>query len=122
MADLLADQLETNVRPIADDGVERYQVDMAVALARGLQLESRIGAALLADDLDDMGAVLGRRPADREEGKAALSRLVAEEPEAHLEDLVRLFARIERRREHLWRPMMLDSASVEFEPLLPDRG
>jgi aminoglycoside phosphotransferase (APT) family kinase protein len=121
MADLLADQLETNVRPIASDAVQRYQVDMAIALAHGLQLESRIGAALLADDLDDMGAVLGRRPADREEGKAALSRLVAEQPEAHLEDLVRLFARIERRREHLWRPMMLDSASVPFEPLLPER-
>jgi len=121
MADLLADQLETNVRPIAVDEVERYQVDMAIALAHGLQLESRIGAALLADDLDDMGAVLGRRPADREEGKAALSRLVAEQPEAHLEELVRLFARIERRREHLWRPMMLDSASVDFEPLLPAR-
>jgi aminoglycoside phosphotransferase (APT) family kinase protein len=119
MADLLADQLETNVRPIAADGVERYQVDMAVALAHGLQLESRIGAQLLADDLDDMGAVLGRRPADREEGKAALSRLVADTPAEHLEELVRLFARMERRREHLWRPMMLDSASVEFEPLLP---
>jgi aminoglycoside phosphotransferase (APT) family kinase protein len=121
MADLLADHLETNVRPIARDEGEHYQVDMAIALSHGLQLESRIGAALLADDLDDMGAVLGQRPADREEGKAALSRLVAEQPEANLEALVRLFARIERRREHLWRPMMLDSASVGFEPLPPER-
>jgi aminoglycoside phosphotransferase (APT) family kinase protein len=119
MADLLAGQLEVNVLPIARDEVARYQVDMAVALAHALQLESRIGSALLSDDLDDMGAVLGRRPASRAEGLAALSRLVEEEPDENLHDLVRMFARIERRREHLWRPMMLDSASVEFEPLLP---
>ncbi len=119
MADLLNGQLEANVLPIADDAVERYQVELAVALSRGLQLESRIGARLLADDLDDMGATLGRRPASRAEGLAELSRLVEKEPEEHLRDLVRLFTRTERRREHLWRPMMLDSASVEFEPLLP---
>lgn len=121
MADLLADHLETNVLPIATEGVERYQVDMGIALAHGLQLETRIGARMLADDLDDIGAVLGRRPTNRDEAMAELSRLVAEEPEKHLEELVRLFARLERRREHLWRPMMLDSASVEFEPLLPKR-
>jgi aminoglycoside phosphotransferase len=119
MADLIADQLETNVATIAHDSVERYQIDMAIALSHGLQLEARIGATLLADDLDDMGALLGRRPADRAEGMAALGRLVDENPEENLHDLVRLFSRLERRREHLWRPMMLDSASVEFEPLLP---
>lgn len=119
MADLLADQLETNVLPIASDDVERYQIDMAVALSHAMQLEARIGAALLADDLDDIGVVLGRRPADRAEGMGELSRLVDEKPDEHLEHLVRMFSRLERRREHLWRPMMLDSASVEFEPLLP---
>jgi hypothetical protein len=118
MADLLANQLEANVLPIAEDSVERYQIELAVALARGVQLESRIGARLLADDLDDMGATLGRRPAARAEGLAELSRLVEENPEEHLHDLVRLFSRTERRREHLWRPMMLDSAAVEFEPIL----
>jgi hypothetical protein len=92
---------------------------MAIALSHGLQLEARIGAPMLAADLDDMGALLGRRPADRADGMAALGRLVDEDPEEHLHDLVRLFSRLERRREHLWRPMMLDSASVEFEPLLP---
>jgi hypothetical protein len=119
LADLLADHLEVNVLPIAQDHVQRYQVDMAVALSHALQREARVGAALLADDLDDMGAVLGRRPADRTEGMAELSRLVDEQPEARLVELLRLFSRLERRREHLWRPMMLDSASVAFEPLLP---
>jgi aminoglycoside phosphotransferase (APT) family kinase protein len=122
MADLLADQLETNVAPIADDAGQRYQVEMAVALAHAMQLDARIGATLLADDLDDIGAVLGRRPADRADGLAALSRLVDEDPQNNIVELVRLFSRLERRREHLWRPMMLDSASVEFEPLLPARN
>jgi aminoglycoside phosphotransferase (APT) family kinase protein len=119
MADLLGDHLGVNVLPIARDAGERYQVDMAVALSHALRLESRIGAQLLADDLDDMGMKLGRRPTNRAEGLAALSRLVEEHPEENLHDLVRLFSRIERRREHLWRPMMLDSASVEFERLIP---
>jgi hypothetical protein len=121
MADLLLNHLQANVLPIASDAVERYQVELAIALSRGVQQETRLGAQLEADDLEDMAAVLGHRPSSRTEGLAELGRLVDEEPEASLHDLVRLFSRIERRREHLWRPMMLDSASVEFEPLVPGR-
>jgi aminoglycoside phosphotransferase (APT) family kinase protein len=119
MADLLSGHLEANVLPMATDAVDRYQVELAIALAHGVQLESRIGAQLLADDLDDMGATLGRRPASREEGLVELSKIIDDGPDRRVEELVRLFSRLERRREHLWRPMMLDSASVEFERILP---
>ncbi len=119
MAELLSSHLEGNVLPIATDPVDRYQVELAIALAHGVQLESRIGDQLLADDLDDMGETLGRRPTNREEGLVELSRIIDDGPEGRIEELVRLFSRLERRREHLWRPMMLDSASGEFERLLP---
>jgi len=76
---------------------------------------------MLKEDLDDMGELLGRRPATREEGYAALSKIVNENPAKHLVDLVKLFARLERRREYIWRPMTLDSAAAPFEPLDPRR-
>jgi aminoglycoside phosphotransferase (APT) family kinase protein len=117
LVDYLTEHLELRCAPIAHDAVERYEVDTAIAVARALQLESRVGARLAADDLDDMGAVLGRRPRDREEGLAQLTALVAAGPEERVEDLVRCFSRVERRREHLWAPLMLAQSSAPFERL-----
>jgi aminoglycoside phosphotransferase (APT) family kinase protein len=122
MADLLVEHLEVNCLKVAQNPVDRHQIKRAIALARGQQLASRVGAALLSDDLDDMHTVLGRRPADREEGMTALSRMVDDGPGEHLAELVRLFTRLERRREFLWKPMMMDSASTPFEPLSPNRS
>jgi aminoglycoside phosphotransferase (APT) family kinase protein len=119
MADFLVDQLETNCVPLARDNVERYQIDIALAVARSVQLGSKVGTALLDDDLDDMGAVLGRRPSTRADGMAELARLVDDAPDAHVVELVQLFSRIERRREFLCKPAMLDSAAAAFEPLAP---
>jgi aminoglycoside phosphotransferase (APT) family kinase protein len=119
LVDYLTEHLELRCAPIADDAVERYELDTAIAVARTLQLESRVGAQLTDDDLDDMGAVLGRRPRDRDEGFAQLSALVAAGPEDRVEELVRLFSRVERRREHLWAPLMLAQSSAPFEPLAP---
>jgi len=119
LSDLLVDQLETNVAPLATSDLGRNEVRKAVGLARALQLDARIGAELLAADLDDMAEFLGHRPADRADGLAALGRVVDEDPTDALVDLVRLFARLERRREHLWRPMMQDSAAGAFERLSP---
>jgi aminoglycoside phosphotransferase (APT) family kinase protein len=119
MAEFLVDQIGTNCMPLARDDLERYQVDIALAAARAVKLGSRVGADLLEDDLDDIGEVLGRRPANRAEGMAALAKVVDEAPEANLVPLVRAFSRIERRREYLCKPAMLDAAGAEFEPLVP---
>lgn len=117
LVDYLAEQLELKCVPIAHDAVERYEIDTALAVARTLQLDAGIGAQLRGDDLDDMGAVLGRRPRDRGEGLAQLGRLVDENPEDRIEELVRMFGRIERRREHLWAPLMIAQSSAPFERL-----
>jgi aminoglycoside phosphotransferase (APT) family kinase protein len=115
--DYLTEQLELRCVPIAHDGVERYEMDSALAVARTVHLDARIGDALRADDLDDMAAVLGSRPHDRDEGMAALVELIEAGPQDRLEELVWLFARIERRREHLWRPLMIAQSSAPFERL-----
>jgi aminoglycoside phosphotransferase (APT) family kinase protein len=122
LIDYLAEQLELNCVPIAPDAVARYEIDTALAVARAVQLDSRIGATLLADDLDDMGAVVGRRPRDRGEGSARLSEIIEAGPEDRLDELVWLFSRIERRREHLWAPLMISQSSAPFEPLAPVEG
>jgi hypothetical protein len=121
LVDYLTEHLELRCSPIAHDAVERYEVDTAIAVARALQLESRVGARLAADDLDDMGAVLGRRPRDRDEGLAQLCELVAAGPDDRVEELARCFSRVERRREHLWAPLMLAQSSAPFEPLAEER-
>jgi hypothetical protein len=119
VAEFLVDHLEVACAPIGRDDAERHQIDSATAVARSLQLESHIGQRLRDDDLDDMGATLGRRPRDRAEGLAELSVLVSEAPEENLTSLISLFSRIERRREHLWRPLMIAQSSVPFERLAP---
>jgi aminoglycoside phosphotransferase (APT) family kinase protein len=115
----LVEHLEHSCLPLARDEAERFQLDSAVAIARAADLDARIGAQLREDDLDDMAEVLGRRPADRTDGMSRLQKRVRDEPEANLAELVALFGRIERRREFLWRPLMIMQASGELEPLAP---
>ena len=119
LGDYLVEHLEVNCLPSATDDAGRFQIDSAAGIARTVQLSSRIGAELLEADLDDMGLVLDRRPVGRDDGLARLSEIVAAGPADRLEQLVWLFARIERRREYLLKPMMIDSASGEFERLAP---
>ena len=72
-----------------------------------------------ADDLDDIGAVMGVRPVDREEGLRQLSGLVAADPATHALNLLWVFSRMEQRRDFLWRPMMIAQESRPFEVLYP---
>jgi len=53
------------------------------------------------------------------DGMGRLQALVLQDAEAHLAALVALFARIERRREFLFRPLMIMQASGALEPLAP---
>jgi hypothetical protein len=119
LVDYLTEHLELNCMPVAHDDAERHQLESAVAVAHTLQLESCVGATLLEDDLADMSAVLGRRPRDRVEGFALLGEIVEDDPEPRVPELVWLFSRIERRREHLWKPMMTAQSSAAFERLGP---
>jgi aminoglycoside phosphotransferase (APT) family kinase protein len=119
LMDYLVEQLELNCAPVASDDAGRYEISCAIAIARAAQLQSSIGAELLDADLRDMAAVLGRRPHDRADGLAKLNQLVADGPAERLEELVALFARIERRREHLTEPMMIAQDRGDFEPLAP---
>lgn len=115
----LIEHLELNCEPVATNDHGRFQIAGAASIARAVQLESTLGAELLDADLDDMRRVLGRRPQSRQDGMRELNDIVATNPAQRFEELVWLFARIERRREFLLGPLMIDSAAGEFERLPP---
>jgi len=119
LVDYLVEYLDVKCAPIETDDAGRFEVSAATSIARAVQLESAVGAELFDADLDDMGKVLGRRPIDRDDGLRELSELVAAGPEERLRELVWLFARTERRREYLHKPMMIAQDSGDFEPLAP---
>ncbi|MCU1592822.1 MAG: hypothetical protein JWO12_214 [Frankiales bacterium] len=77
----------------AEQGFSRYQLRMAVRLSRHLERVDEIGAAVVAADLDDLQALLGRRPSTWEEGEADLERFVLADAGAHDAELAQLFHR-----------------------------
>ncbi len=119
LMDYLVEYLEVKCAPVVTDAAGKFEMSAATSIARAIQRESRIGQALLDEDLDDMGSVLGRKPTDLEEGTAQLNSMVADEPAKRFDELVWLFARIERRREYLHKPMMIAQESEAFERLVP---
>lgn len=119
LTDYLVEYLDVKCAPIETDEAGQFEISAATSIARAVQLQSRVGAELLDADLTDMGRVLGARPADRIEGMGKLSELVADKPAKHLGELIWLFARTERRKEYLCRPMMIAQESGDFEPLAP---
>jgi hypothetical protein len=117
----LVDHLDLQCMPIAHDDHEEFVMSGALGAARAVDLHHRIGRQLDADDLDDIGRVLGEVVHDREDGMSALANLVATDSEGHAFDLLWLFSRMERRREHLWGPLMIAQQSLPFERRFPSR-
>jgi hypothetical protein len=77
----------------AEKGFSRYQLRMAVRLARHVERVDEIGATVVAADLDDLHQLLGRRPAVWEAGEAELERFVLADAGQSDPALVQLFHR-----------------------------
>jgi hypothetical protein len=114
---LLARQLEETFAPAGKDEEERFFLESSGALARHLELGNALGPELDRQDLDELGEVLGRRPSDRMEGLAALERAVAADYERDLERRLRLFHRMEVRKEFLWEPIQRATGFATNHPL-----
>ena len=113
----LVEYLDSLCLPVAKNDYEQFVVRGAIGVARSLELQDQVGSLLDLHDVDDMSAVLGDRPSDREEGLRQLSDTVAVDPTAHALDLLWLFSRMEQRREYLWGPMMIAQESRPLEIL-----
>jgi aminoglycoside phosphotransferase (APT) family kinase protein len=114
--DFLVDKLTP--KPEKDgSGFAAYEGDAAARVAEYLRRADRYGPALEAEDLDEVAALLGRRPAGWAEADAALEEFVlAAEPERDAE-IIRYLYRRTLRQEALLQPVMRELTDVSIQLL-----
>jgi aminoglycoside phosphotransferase (APT) family kinase protein len=115
----LIEHLTTQCLPLGRNDYDALLLDGALGLAKTNARIAAVGESLDNDDLDDMQQVLNHRPAEREAGLTEITAIVADYPEDRSLDLIWLFTRMEMRREHLWRPLMIAQESQPLERLYP---
>jgi aminoglycoside phosphotransferase (APT) family kinase protein len=105
----------------ATDAFAGWRTRCDYRLARHLQRLDEVGEAVTAADLDDVGALLGQRPGERDEADAALLAFVDAAGDDHDRALFELCARRLQRWHHTLGPP--GSLIVRHPPLqrFPDR-
>jgi aminoglycoside phosphotransferase (APT) family kinase protein len=99
--DILLENLRDEQLPAIDDPFRASRLGLTLRLAQHLANAERLAPALDAEELDDLGALLGRRPATLREGQWALDQLVREQGAQREEELVRYFHRHALRHQAL---------------------
>jgi len=99
--DILLENLAREQLPAQKDAFLAARLELAIRLAEHLRRADRYGAAYEAEELDEQGALLGRRPTSALEGRRALQRGIPEWGARREEALVRYFHRHARREESL---------------------
>jgi aminoglycoside phosphotransferase len=94
-----------------------YEIDSALRVALYLREIDRRGPGMLAQDLDEASALLGRRPSDRADADAALEALAVAPPPRLEASLLRYLHRRMLREEALLRPAMRELTDVRFQAI-----
>jgi aminoglycoside phosphotransferase (APT) family kinase protein len=114
---LLEENLRSEHRPAAPDDYARYRLDLALRLATHLRNADAFGAALEAQELEEIARLVGARPRTPAEGDAALVRFI----DANLGEAdARLAAHLYRRalrEEALWRGALGAGERAVFQRL-----
>jgi aminoglycoside phosphotransferase (APT) family kinase protein len=114
---LLEENMRDEHRPAAPSDYARYRIDLALRLATHLRNVDAFGAALEADELREIAALVGARPRSLAEGDAALERFVrTNEGEADARLAAYLFRR-SLREEALWRGALGAGERAVFQKL-----
>jgi hypothetical protein len=103
--------------PAIEDAYRAFRMQMTLRLAQHLRNADRLGPALDAQERDDLGQLLGRRPASLREGRRALDRLVREQGPRREEELVRFFHRHALRSQALMQGAMGMAEHARLQPL-----
>jgi hypothetical protein len=101
--EILLENLRGEQLPAQRDPFLNARLELAIRLAQHLRHAERLGPAFAAAELDDLGELLGRRPASPAEGQRALDRGVREWGSRREAELVRYFHRHALREEALMR-------------------
>ena len=115
--DILLENLRDEQLPAIDDAYRSFRMQLALRLLLHLRNADRLGPALDAQELDDLGQLLGRRPASPSEGRRALDRFVREQGPRREEELVRHFHRHALRAEALMRGAMGLAEHAVLQPI-----
>lgn len=114
---LLEENLREEHRPAAPDDFARSRIDLALRLATHLRNADAFGAALEAQDLDEIAKLVGARPRTLAEGDAALERFIrTNEGEADARLVAYLYRRAVRE-EALWRGALGAGEQAVFQRL-----
>ena len=114
---LLEENLEGEHKPAAASDFARYRLDLARRLAVHLRNADAYGAALEAQELEDLGGLLGVRPRGLAEGDIALLRAIEADGGARDAQLAAYLYRRAVREEALWRGALGAGEHAVFQRL-----
>lgn len=115
--DMLIENLEEEQSPAIEDRFLKNRMWFASRLARHLRHGDRLGAAFEAQELDDMGELLGKRPRDVKEGHRAVHQLVLDSGPERDAAFVQYFYRHARREEALMEGALGMCEGAQLAPL-----
>ena len=115
--DMLIENLEEEQAPAIEDTFLKNRMWFASRLARHLRHADRLGPAFEEQELDDMGALLGKRPADLKQGHRQVDQLVRGASPDRDEEFVRYFYRHARREEALMEGALGLCEGAQLAPL-----
>ena len=115
--DILVENLEEEQSPAIEDAFLKNRMWFVSRLARHLRHADRLGPAFEEQELDDMGALLGKRPASCLEGHRQVDQLVRAAPPDRDEEFVRYFYRFARREEALMETALGLCEGAQLAPL-----
>jgi hypothetical protein len=114
--DVVAENLRETLPALGDDAFARSRLEAAVLLVQGLAREHHLGPALTAVELDELGALLGRRPSDEEDGRRRLVELIATAGPEREDEILAYLGRRAWRAEQLWSPVVSLFPDLELRP------
>jgi hypothetical protein len=114
---LLAENLRDEHAPAAPSAYARYRLALALRLATHLRNADAFGAALEAEELRELGALLGGRPPTLAEGDAALERFIGADAGRADAPLAAYLYRRAVREEALWRGALGAGERAVFQKL-----
>ncbi len=115
--EILVENLEQEQAPAIEDPFLRNRMWFTSRLARHLQHADRLGPAFAEQELDDLGAVLGKQPPGVAEGRRQLDQLVRGAGPERDAELIRYFHRFARREEALMEGALGLCEGAQLAPL-----
>jgi hypothetical protein len=112
--DVVAENLSADVLPAVDDPFARSRLEAAVLLVQGLARDHLVGPALEAVELDELGALLGRRPSGAEDGRRRLDELIRTAGPDREDEILGYLGRRTWRAEQLWAPVVSQFPDLEL--------